>query len=82
MGQIQGLFFSNGDQHISGNCAPNLRFERVIAGAKDALDIQMLFNPFEVQIHPPTALVQRANRQCGKRHAVGQKTPTPCPILG
>ena len=72
MRQIQFLF-GNGDQHVSGNGAPNLRLERVLAGAKETLDMQMLFDPFEEQLHTPTALVQSANRRCGKRHIVGQK---------
>jgi hypothetical protein len=48
MRQVQFLF-GNGDQHISGNGTPNLRLQRVLAGAKEILDAQVLLDPFEEQ---------------------------------
>ena len=50
------FFFDDSDEHVGGHGAPDLRLHRVLAGAKKFLDAQMLFDPFEEQLHLPTAL--------------------------
>ena len=50
--------FDNGDQHVSGDGAPDLRFDRVLAVADEAFDTQMLLDPLEEQFDLPAAFVQ------------------------
>ena len=37
------------DQHIGGDCAPDLGFDGILAGTEESLDAQMLLNPLEQQ---------------------------------
>ena len=67
------LLFNDGDQHICGDGAPDLRLHCVLARAQKALDAQMLLDPFEEQFHLPAALVQCSNGQGRQRRVVGQK---------
>ena len=67
------LLFDDGDQHVSGHGAPDLRLHRVLARAQKALDAQMLFDPFEEQLHLPTTLVHCGNGQWRQCRVVGQK---------
>ena len=36
-----------GDQHVGGDCDPDLRLHCVLAGAEERLDAQVLLDPFE-----------------------------------
>ena len=56
------LLFDNGDQHISGDGTPDLRFDRVLAVTDEAFDTQMLLDPLEEQLDLPAAFVR-----CGDR---------------
>ncbi len=68
MGQIQALLgYSN--QHVSADCYPNLRLHRVLAGAVEHFDAQMLLDPFEEQLHLPALAIQVGN-QCGLENEV------------
>ena len=67
------LLFNNGNQHVSGNGAPDLRLHRVLARSQKTLDAQMLFYPLEEQLHLPAAFVQSRNGQRRQRRVVGQK---------
>ena len=67
------LLFDNGDQHVSGDGAPDLRLHRILAVADESLDAQVLLDPLEKQLDLPAALVQRGNRQCGQGGVVGQE---------
>ena len=67
------LLLDNGNQHVSGHSAPNLRLDRVLAGAQKLLDTQMLLDPFEEQLDLPTVLVQGCDGQRWQCHVVGQK---------
>ena len=67
------LLFDDGDQHVGGHGAPDLRLHRVLARAHKTLDAQVLLDPFEEQLHLPAALVQRGNGQRRQRRIVGQK---------
>jgi hypothetical protein len=44
-GQMQA-FLGNGDQHVSADCNPDLRLDRVLVGAIKRLDSQVLLDPF------------------------------------
>jgi hypothetical protein len=66
-------FLGNGDQHVGGYGNPDLRLHRVLAGAKEHLDTQMLFDPFEEQLHLPALAVQAGNQFGAQSKVVGQK---------
>ena len=77
------LFFDNGDQHVSGDGTPDLRFHGILAVADETLDAQMLLDPLEEQFHLPATLVQRGNRQrMGARRCCWSRTPVSCWIPG
>ena len=67
------FFFDDGNQHVSGHGAPDLRLNRILARAQKVLDAQMLLDPFEEQFHLPTTLVQRGDGQGRQGRVVGQK---------
>ena len=67
------LFFDNGDQHVSGDGTPDLRFHGILAVADETLDAQMLLDPLEEQLDMPAALVERSDGQGRQRRVVGQK---------
>ena len=68
------LLFDNGDQHVSSDGVPDLRFDRVLAVADETFDTQqMLLDPLEEPLDLPAAFVQRGNRQCRQGRVVGQK---------
>ena len=67
------LVFDDGDQHVGGHGARDLRLHRGLAGAPELLDVQVLLDPFEEQLHLPATLVQRGNRRRRQRRIVGQK---------
>ena len=68
------LLFDNGNQHISGNSAPDLRLHRILAVADETLYAQVLLDPFEEQFHLPATLVERSNRQRRKDVLLVRKT--------
>ena len=41
------LLLDSCDQHVGGHGAPDLRLDRVLAGAQEALDPQVLLDPLE-----------------------------------
>ena len=41
------LLLDDSDQHVGGHGAPDLRLHRVLAGAQETLDAQVLLDPFE-----------------------------------
>ena len=66
------MLFDDGDQHLRGDRSPYLRLDRVL-GAKERLDTQMRFDPFEAQLDLPALFVKCANGQRRKRHVVCQE---------
>jgi hypothetical protein len=56
------IFFDDGDQNISGNGAPDLSLDGVLAGGQEPLDPQVLLDPFEEQFNLPAVLVELSNR--------------------
>jgi hypothetical protein len=72
VGQLQAFFYQ-GDQHVGADRNPDLRLDRVLAGAKKRLDSQMLFDPLEEQLDLPTLAVQVGNQFGSESKVVGQK---------
>ena len=67
------LLFDNSDEHVGGHGTPDLRLHRVLAGAQETLDAQMLLDPFEEQFDLPSALVQRRDHWRGQAGVAGQE---------
>jgi len=72
VGQMQA-FLSNGDQHVSADRDPDLRFDSVLVGAIKRLDAQVLLDPFEKQLDLPALAVQVCNQLGLESEVVGQK---------
>ena len=70
------LFFENGDQDVDGNRDPNLRLDTVRGGAEEALDPQVLFDPFEEQFDLPAIAINRRYGQRRQEEIVGQENET------
>ena len=73
VGQVQA-FLGNGDQHVSADCNPDLRLDRVLVGAIKRLDAQMLLDPFEKQLDLPALAVKICNQLGFEGEVVGQKS--------
>ena len=73
VGQMQA-FFGNRDQHVSADCNPDLRLDRVLVGAIKRLDAQMLLDPFEKQLDLPALAVKICNQLGFEGEVVGQKS--------
>ena len=73
MGQVQS-FLRNSDQHVSAHRNPNLGLHRVLAGAVEDLDSQVLLDPLEEQLHLPALGVQRCDQLRFENKVVGQKS--------
>jgi len=54
---------NNSHQHINGDGDPDLRFDRILGGAIEGLDPEMLLDPFEEQFDLPSGLVQLSDGQ-------------------
>ena len=66
-------FLCDSDQNVGGYGDPDLRLDRVLAGAKEHLDAQMLLVPFEEQLHLPALPVQVCYQLRLQGKVVGQK---------
>ncbi len=66
-------FLCDGDQQIRRYGNPDLRLHRVLAGAKEDLDAQVLLDPFEEQVHLPALAVKIADQLRLQGKVVGQK---------
>lgn len=66
-------FFGDSDEHVSANRYPYLRFDGVLAGAKERLDSQVLLDPFEEQFDLPALAVKIADQLGFEGEVVGQK---------
>ena len=67
------LLLDDGNEHVSGHGAPDLRLHGVLARTQEFLDPQMLLDPFEEQFHLPSAFVQGGNGQRWQARVVGQE---------
>lgn len=52
-----------------------MRFDRILGDTVEALDAQMLFDPFEEQLDLPAATIELSEGQRGQIEVVGQKDP-------
>ncbi len=66
-------FLRNSDQQVSRYGNPDLRLHRVLAGAKEDLDAQVLLDPFEEQLHLPALAVKISDQFGLQGKVVGQK---------
>ena len=73
VGQMQA-FLGNGNQHVSADRDPDLRFDRVLVGAIKRLDAQVLLDPFEKQFDLPALAVQVCNQFGVEGEVVGQNS--------
>ena len=71
-----------GDQHISGDGAPDPRLHCILAVADQMFDAQMLLGPFEEQLDLPAVLVKRSNGSARAKSYCWSGTSTFCRILG
>ena len=72
MGQSK-TFFGNRDQHVSADCDPDLRLDRVLGSTKKCLDPQVLLDPFEEQFDLPALPIQLCNQIGFESKVVDQK---------
>src|SRR5690349_12939521 len=70
------LLLHNGHQYVDGNSGPDLSSDRVLRGAIEGLDTQMLLDPAEKQFDFPTTPIQLGDRQSGQEKIVGEKHKT------
>jgi hypothetical protein len=63
----------HGHEDINGHGDPDLSLHRVLAGAVEGHDSQVLLDPFEEPFHLPASLVDLGDRKCRKCEVVGQK---------
>ena len=63
----------DGNQHVGADRDPDLRLHSVLAGTQKCLDTQMLFDPFEKQLHLPALPVQVGDQFRFQTKVVGQK---------
>ena len=75
-------FLRDGDQQVSRYGNPYLRLHRVLAGAKEHLDAEVLLDLFEEQLHLPALAVKIGNQLGLQTEVVGQKQrPFPGVVL-
>lgn len=66
-------FSDDSDQYINADRNPDLGSDRVLRGAVEGLDTQMLFDPSKEQLHLPAALVELSNGESRQEKVVGKK---------
>src|SRR5947209_20222652 len=63
----------DGHQQVDRDCDPDLCLDRVLGSAEERLDAEMLLDPFEEELHLPSAFVERANGGRRKLEVIRQK---------
>jgi len=63
----------DGHQHVDTRGDPDLRLHRVLAGAEERFDAQMLLEPLEKQFHLPSAFVKFCHGDGRDAQVVGQE---------
>ena len=58
-------FLHDRDQGVGSHGGPYLSFDGIGRGSKEALDAQMLFDPFEKQFNLPTLMINRRDNRRG-----------------
>ena len=67
------FLLEDGHEYVNADGDPDLGFDGVLGGSTKGLDPQVLFDPFEEQLHTPAALVKVGNGQGRKGKVVGQE---------
>jgi len=67
-------FLDDGYEQVHRDRDPELRLHRVLGGAEEAMDSQMLLDPLEKQLHLPALPIQRAGGQRWQAEVIGQNT--------
>ena len=67
------LLFQDCHQHVHTDGNPDLRFHRVVGGAEERLDPQVLFDPLEEQLYLPAAFVELRDGQGWEDEIVGEE---------
>src|SRR5438552_15993573 len=73
------MLADDGDKHIDRDCNPELGLHRVLADAKEGLDPQVLFDPFEEQFYLPATLIDLSNGKRRKHEVIREELQ---PIVG
>jgi hypothetical protein len=63
----------DGYEHVDRDGDPELGLDRVLGSAEEAFDAEMLFDPFEEQLHLPAALVEGADGRGRELEVVRQE---------
>src|SRR5450432_237228 len=66
-------FAHDRDQHVGRHGVPDLRLHGVLGIAEEALDAQVLLDPFEKQLNLPALPIQFANSQCWQNEIVREE---------
>lgn len=72
-------FFDDSNQDIDGHGGPDLCFHRILRGAVECLDAQVLFDPFEQQFDLPTITVQFGDGVCGQGKIIAEQDQSKFP---
>src|SRR5665213_142024 len=70
--QIEALA-NDGDEHVDRHRDPYLRLDRVLGGAEETLNAQVLLDPAKKQFYLPTAFVECADSERGQGEVVGEE---------
>ncbi len=62
----------DGHEDVDGDGDPDLGFDGILGGTVEALDPQVLLDPFEEQLDLPAALVEPGDGQGGQGEVVGE----------
>ena len=66
------LLFQDGDLDIDTDGDPDLGFDSVGRRTNESFDSQLLFDPFEKQVHLPATLIEQGNGKRRQLKIVGQ----------
>ena len=64
-------FFENGNQNVNGNRDPDLGFDAVGRGTKEAVDSEVLFDPFEKEFDLPASSIEGSDSERRQEEIVG-----------
>ena len=65
--------FDVSQQQVKTNGDPNLRHYRILGGADETFNLQVLLDPLEEEFDLPAGFVYGRNRRCGELDVVGQE---------
>ena len=65
--------FQESKHQVDAHCDPDLRQDGITAGPHEGLDLQILLDPLEEELHLPTLFVDFGDRPCCEPKVVGQE---------